>query len=95
MYPDLIKSFEEGTLALRGFDHKQHVYIAWVYLQDMPFQDALDRYSTKLKALLEKGGYGHKFSPDITRRYFDRIDASMKAGAKTFENLIEGLDKAS
>lgn len=77
MNPELIKAFEDGTLSLYGFDHKQHIYIAWVYLNQMGKEAALEKYCTHLKALLDAGGYGWKFSYSITESYFNKLDSVM------------------
>lgn len=78
MYPNLVESFENGSLNLKEFDHKMHLYIAWVYLNRLPKKLAIEKYCANLKALLAIHGYGKKFSYEITKSYFDKLDFAMK-----------------
>ena len=87
MNPELIAAFEDGTLNLRGFDHKQHVYIAWVYLNQLPRKLAIEKYCTHLKSLLDSNGYGWKYSREITENYINKLDVLMK------ENPLSGFDE--
>lgn len=92
MYPELIKAFEDGTLNLRGFDHKQHVYIAWVYLNQLPRKMAIEKYCTNLKTLLDKNGYGWKYSREITESYINKLDVLMKDNPESsFDEVVVKL----
>lgn len=89
---DLVKAFEDGSLNLREFDHKKHIYVAWVYLRIMPFQEALDRYVSNLKFILEKAGYLWKFSLPITESYFHKIDDAIKQNPSSmFEQVVDKI----
>jgi len=90
---ELIKTFEEGTLNLKGFDHKKHLYIAYVYLNTFPRRMAIEKYCGHLKDLLDKNGYGWKFSRPITESYFDKLDVAMKQNPKSsFDEVVELLN---
>lgn len=87
MYPnELITSFEDGTLNIREFDHAKHVYIAYVYLNQMPRRMAIEKYCLHLKNVLDINGYGWKFSREITENYINKLDTVMK------ENPTDGFE---
>jgi hypothetical protein len=87
MNPELVKAFEDGTLNVKEFDHKKHVYIAYVYLGSMPKTDAIEKYCKHLKHILDTNGYGWKYNEVLTAHYINRLDAAMK------ENPTADLDE--
>lgn len=77
--PDsLVLAFENGSLNLKEFNHRKHLYVAWYYLRNLSFVEALDRYAKYLRPLLDAAGQSHRFSMEITRAYFARLNAAMK-----------------
>lgn len=90
--PDpLVMAFENGSLNLRGFNHRKHLYIAWYYLQFLTFQQALDRYVAHLRPLLDAAGQSHRFNMAVTTKYFEVLFISMKTTIPMvgFDDLIE------
>lgn len=86
----LVRSFEDGTLDLKEFNHRKHLYVAWYYLQTLPLKAALERYAHYLHALLSAAGQLNRFNLDLTRRYFERIYKSMDFyDADNFDELAE------
>jgi NH3-dependent NAD+ synthetase len=86
----LVISFEEGTLNLKEFNHRKHVYVAWCYLKDFSFGGALSCYNVYLKYLLELNGQAHRFNLQVTRSYFEMIDAAIKLHPMdNFDQLVE------
>lgn len=102
----LVLSFEDGSLNIKEFNHRKHIYVAWYYLTHLPFQVALDRYCRYLKVLLDKNGQSHRFSLPITQAYFkllfeamsanptDNFDELMVRWASQFQSLKEKLSPA-
>jgi NH3-dependent NAD+ synthetase len=76
----LVKAFDDLSLDLRGFDHRKHVQVAAAYLKAMPFEEAVSRYLDRLLKLLTAAGAERKYSVDITRKYFAKIDQALKDG---------------
>lgn len=89
----LIDQFEDGTLDIKEFDHRKHLYIAWTYLKDMPFDVALDRYSKYLYRLLDINGQLHRFSPAITEKHMSRLSVVMSFyPTDSFDMVMYRLD---
>ena len=89
--PDsLVFAFETGSLNLKEFNHRKHLYVAWYYLTSLPTNAAFDRYALHLRTLLDSAGYSHRFNLEITRKYFDLIIDAMKAHPGcNFDELME------
>lgn len=86
----LVAAFEDGTLNVKEFNHRKHLYIAWVYLKTMNLDVAVERYMTYLKPLLESAGQSFRLSLAVTQAYFTRLEAAMKEyPAETFDELVE------
>lgn len=88
--PDsLVLAFENGSLNLKEFNHRKHLYIAWYYLRSLSFVEALDRYAHHLRPLLDAAGQSHRFNMELTRAYFARLNAAMKYHqADNFDELV-------
>ena len=86
----LVQDFQTGSLNLKEFNHYKHLYVAWSYLKDMPFEEAVSCYSYFLSLLLEEAGQSHRFNEEITRKYFERLASAMKLHpTSSFEELVE------
>jgi len=51
-----IDAFEQGTLALDAFQHRDHARLAWLYLRRYPVPEVLIRYGDGLKRLTQRLG---------------------------------------
>ena len=93
MYPpELVKGFEDGSLNIKEFDHKKHVYIAYVYLSEMPAASAIEKYCKHLQHLLETNGYGWKYNEVLTAHYINRLNTAMKENpTANFDELVEKI----
>lgn len=90
----LIDQFEDGTLDLSKFNHKQHLYIAWDYLKRMSVEEAIDRYAIYLCILLALNGCSVRFSMHLTKVYMNRLDAAMKTNpTASFEEIVAILKR--
>lgn len=84
----LVQAFESGTLNLKDFNHRSHLYVAWYYLKALPFTACVERYMHHLGALLEAAGF--KANREITEAYFHKLDDAMKLHpTATFDELLE------
>jgi len=61
-----IAALEDGTLEAQAFDHEAHVYLGWLYLEEMPLLDAIDQFSSALQRLTAKLGVPAKYHATIT-----------------------------
>lgn len=64
-----IESFAAGEIDADQFDHEAHLYIAWLYLQELPLLDAISEYSKALQRLTHKLGIPGKYHETITWFY--------------------------
>lgn len=86
----LVKAFEKHTLNLKQFNHRQHVYIAWVYLKSMPYEKAFARYVENLVLLLTPAGRIDKFNVDITKKYLTKLNTIVQENpTNNFDKLVE------
>lgn len=69
----LIRSFEAGRMPDDGFNHAQHVRVAWYYLRHYPFDEAAARFVTALKAFATAQGTPQLYDETITTTYLVRI----------------------
>ena len=56
MTDDLIRRFEDGTLPSSEFHHRDHVRLAWLYLNEEPPLTALARFAEGLKRFATRNG---------------------------------------
>jgi NH3-dependent NAD+ synthetase len=89
--PDsLVIAFQNGSLNLSEFNHRQHLYIAWYYLKNLYFGEAVTRYAQYLKPTLEAAGQSHRFDLNLTRSYMHSLFDAMKAHpTDNFGELME------
>jgi hypothetical protein len=73
----LVQSFEAGTLDPARFRHREHLYVAWCYLRELPLEEALPRYALHLRRLTEKLGVPGKYHATITWAYLILLDDAM------------------
>jgi hypothetical protein len=74
----LIESFETGTVDPRTFGHREHLYVAWCYLKNMPLEDALPKYVHHLRSLARTLGVPEKFHATITWAYLVLLHGAMQ-----------------
>ena len=74
----LIDAFEAGTEPPGGFHHREHVRVAWYYLQHAAFADALVRFSNNLRRFAAARGKPGLYHETITTAYLllinERLD---------------------
>lgn len=89
--PDpLVLAFENGSLNLKDFNHRKHLYVAWYYLKSVSFDAAVERYVLYLNLLLSSAGQAKRFSLTTTTSYFHLLDETMTlCPTDNFDELIE------
>jgi len=75
----VVVAFEHGSLDLRTFNHRQHLYVAWCYLQHLPEEVSTNRYCLHLLTILNKAGVMAKFNYEKTNKYMHTLAAAMTA----------------
>ena len=86
-------AFESGLLNVKTFNHFGHLYIAFYYLKDYGFDEAVERYVKHLKPILESSGNLHRFNLELTKAYFAKLDKTMKEypSYNDFGDLAEAI----
>lgn len=80
---ELIEQFEDGTLPIEGFHHREHVRTAFLYLTKYPVLEALQIFSRHLRRFAEARGKPQLYHQTITWAYIFLIQERMaRAGSK-------------
>lgn len=78
----LLESFEAAEVPPGGFPHREHVRVAWWYLDHYPWVVALDRFRTGLRRFAEAQGAAHKYHETITTAYVLLINERLDEGGR-------------
>jgi len=97
---ELMAGFARDTIDPAGVGHREHVRLAWLYLQRYGRAETEQRLLTGLRALAARAGRPDRFSAPLTLAWIDRIDALRSAlGPHSFDDLLrrhpELSDRAS
>jgi len=76
---EFIRSFEDVTLPNSAFHHRDHVRLAWLYLERYPVLEALTRFTEGLKRFAAANGHPGLYHETITWAYLFLIQ-ERKAG---------------
>ena len=89
-HDELIARFESGTIAPGAFGHREHLRLAWLYLQRHGRPEAERRLLDGLRALAARAGQPDKFNAGLTLAWVARIDAAAAALAPdhSFDDLL-------
>jgi len=78
-------AFEDCSLPIERFHHRDHLHMAWLYLQAYPFGEALDRFSAALRRFAASLGKAGLYHATITHAYLlllqERIERTGGDGA--------------
>ncbi len=87
---DFINQFEACTLPTERFHHRDHVKLAWLYLQRYPMLETLIRFSEGLKRYAAANGKHNLYHETITWAYVFLIHERMKraGGRQSWEEFI-------
>ena len=84
---DLVLTFEAGREPAGGFHHREHVRVAWYYLQRYALPEALVRFSTALRNFAAAQGKPGLYHETITTAYLllinERLDGDVRQLAWT------------
>jgi N-formylglutamate deformylase len=87
---ELIAGFEGSTLDPAGFGHREHLRVAWLYLQRHGRLEADRRLRCGLRALAVRAGRPAKFSEALTSAWVERLDRAAAAlgSNHSFDDLL-------
>jgi len=75
----LLEKFENGTIEVSQFGHREHVQTAWEMLRAYPFIDAFARYSRQLQRIATAAGAPDKFNLTVTLSFMSLIAEALDA----------------
>ena len=78
---ELIEQFENGTLPNECFHHREHVRVAFLYLNRYPVLEALLAFSGALRKFAQTHGKPQLYHETITHAYFFLIRERMARSA--------------
>jgi hypothetical protein len=78
MSDPLVEAFEAATVDPAAFGHREHLYVAWCYLRELPLEDALVRYVRHLRRLAAALGVPGKYHATITWAYLVLLHDAMQ-----------------
>jgi N-formylglutamate deformylase len=85
----LVVAFEEARVDGATFRHREHLRVAWCYLQVMPLEEALARYVRYLGALVVALGVPDKLHRTMTWAWLALLDdARDRAPHLGFDELL-------
>ena len=61
-----IEQFEHGDVDPATFDHEAHVYVGWLYVSRFGREEAIARFDSALRRLVQKVGAESKYNAMIT-----------------------------
>lgn len=73
----VLENFAKGIAPADGFHHRDHVLVAFLYLQRYPAAEALARFSTALQNFARANGKPHLYHETITWAYVALIHERM------------------
>lgn len=74
---NLLANFEKGIAPAEGFHHRDHVHVAFLYLQRHPPAEALVRFSAALQNFARANNKPHLYHETITWAYIALIHQRM------------------
>jgi N-formylglutamate deformylase len=80
-----IDKFEAAILSEEQFHHKEHIKIAWLYLQLYPVSEVLQRLSNGIKQLAQAFDRPGLYHETITWLYVFIINERMKKMGQSYE----------
>jgi hypothetical protein len=75
---EFLSLFEACQLPVADFHHREHVHLAWIYLDRYPTLEALERFTRSLLAFVAHHGASDKYHETITWGLFLLINERRK-----------------
>jgi hypothetical protein len=79
---EFVAAFEAGTIPDGEFHHRDHLRLAWIYLQKEPPETAISRFVTELRGFVKKKGAAGKYHETITWAYLLLINERLARGGR-------------
>ena len=87
-----VVAFEAASVDPGAFGHREHLYVAFCYLKELPLEEAVPRYVQHLKQLTRALGVPHKYHATLTWAYLVVLHDLMRDpeyACDSFDALVE------
>jgi hypothetical protein len=85
-----LEILDEIVRARGGFGHREHVELAWSYLEVYPIDEAVDRMTAAIRHVAQSHGASDKYHETITRAWLHFVAVHRQRwGAASFEAFLE------
>jgi hypothetical protein len=85
----LVEAFENARIDPARFGHREHLYVAWRYLRELPLEEALAQYVHHLRKLVRALGVPDKFHATMTWAYIVLLHEAMQGAPNAdFDELL-------
>ncbi len=87
---NLRRAFEDCSLDPKLFDHRNHLRLGWLYLQELPTALAIEKFTSGLRCFTRHVGATAKYSETISWFYMLAIaERQSKQPCDNFDNFLE------
>src|SRR5687768_9095564 len=83
-----LAQFENCSLPKAEFNHRNHLRLAWLYLNKLPFEIALQAVIFSIRRYATSQGAGHIFHETLTRLWIHLVHQAMRQPSSDFESFI-------
>jgi hypothetical protein len=89
---ELVRAFEGLTLPAAQFHHREHVLVAFRYLQAGSLLEALPRFTAALRRFAEANGVGHIYHETVTWAFLVLMNERLErmGRATTWQAFVDG-----
>jgi hypothetical protein len=85
----LVTAFETTSVDPAAFRHREHLYVAWCYLRELPLEEALARYVHHLRKLAIAHGVPDRFHATMTWAYVVLLHEAMhRSPGASFDDML-------
>jgi hypothetical protein len=89
---ELRERFEDLTLSVSEFSHREHLRIAWMYLRDYPLLRVLEIFPANLKRFASSVGAHQLYHETITWAFLMIISERMVEAHENFDDFLRSND---
>lgn len=74
---EFLRQIEDCTLPTEAFTHRNHVRLAWLYLNDRSGGDPNERVAVTIERFATSIGKATKFDRDLTLQWMRRVESAI------------------
>jgi hypothetical protein len=87
---EFVRGVEDCSLPREEFRHRDHLRLAWLYLQEAPYEDALRRMAQSIRRYAASHGASQKYHHTVTLAWMRLVAAARAARSEpSFDAFLE------